>query len=384
MEYYLRAKQSFTASGMYSSSGPSTPTLPIYSVLPGSKNGIARPPFTSRVASAAARSCGGSQPCPAAAAGEGLLNDARNLMGALGLYCDLLAMPGVLKPEHNHYPEELRLLGNRSSALIENLMKSVLAQGRTDGLCMAAKANQAAGIDSSAQIEASKHDLAGDIRTVVKPVSLRSIIERCSGLLSQVAGGRRIEVDYGVAAAVPVRVSEEAVERILVNLVRNAASALGDAGEAIDANSGPVQEGGTDGAEGEAIGAIRIRVGSLANRVGDPKPWPFRRVRLTVEDSGCGMEAEQLERLLCAGRAPSRGSHGIGFRVVRELVGASGGDLRVRSQPGVGTRVQIEWPMAALATMDLASSDLSDGGKSVDRTMRHGDVSTGLERLGTC
>lgn len=59
------------------------------------------------------------------------------------------------------------------------------------------------------------------------------------------------------------------------------------------------------------------------------------------------MTAEQLERLLLGGRAPSRDNHGIGFRVVRELAAASGGDLRVMSAPGVGTRVQIEWPMAA-------------------------------------
>jgi signal transduction histidine kinase len=97
-------------------------------------------------------------------------------------------------------------------------------------------------------------------------------------------------------------------------------------------------------------------VGLLVNRVGDLKPWPFRRVRLTVEDSGCGMPLEQLERLLSGGRAPSRGSHGIGFRVVRELVVASAGDLRIMSAPGVGTRVQIEWPMAAAHPKQVTES----------------------------
>ena len=53
------------------------------------------------------------------------------------------------------------------------------------------------------------------------PVSLRAIIERCSGLLSQVADGSAIKVSYGAAASVRVPVGEEAVERILVNLVRN-------------------------------------------------------------------------------------------------------------------------------------------------------------------
>jgi hypothetical protein len=37
-------------------------------------------------------------------------------------------MPGVLKPEHRNYPEELRLLGTRSGALIEHLIQ-LLFQG---------------------------------------------------------------------------------------------------------------------------------------------------------------------------------------------------------------------------------------------------------------
>jgi hypothetical protein len=61
------------------------------------------------------------------------------------------------------------------------------------------------------------------------------------------------------------------------------------------------------------------------------------------------MFREQLERLLCGTGEPSRSNHGIGFRVVRELVAASHGDLRVMSAPGIGTRVQIEWPMAGLS-----------------------------------
>jgi len=117
---------------------------------------------------------------------------------------------------------------------------------------------------------------------------------------------------------------------------------------------GSVVEKIADRTADETPGSIRIGVGVLINRVDDPKPWPLRRVRLTVEDSGCGMTAEQLERILSGCRAPSRGRHGIGFRVVRELVAASAGDLRVMSAPGIGTRVQIEWPVTAVLQEDAA------------------------------
>jgi signal transduction histidine kinase len=180
-------------------------------------------------------------------------------------------------------------------------------------------------------------------------------------MLGQVAGGRAIEVSYGAAASMPVLVSEETVERVLVNLVRNAAAALEMRAGPGGGMAGGLQAAGrvatesvtlresSDGTEDETPGAIRIGVGQLVNRVGDPRPWPFRRVRLTVEDSGCGMTPQQLERVLCAGGEPLQGGRGIGLRVVRELVASSGGELRAMSAPGVGTRMQIEWPAVAMA-----------------------------------
>jgi hypothetical protein len=70
---------------------------------------------------------------PETAQDEGLLHDARNLMGAIGLYCDLLSMADVLKPEHSHYAEELRLLSKRNEELIKHLIQ-LLSQGRADSL----------------------------------------------------------------------------------------------------------------------------------------------------------------------------------------------------------------------------------------------------------
>lgn len=368
----MRAKPSSNASEMYSCSEPSNLSLPSFSAIAGAPTGTAssdRSPIPRSLLALPARP---SSSCPTVVHGDGLLHDARNLIGALGLYCDLLSMPGVLKKEHRHYAEEVRLLGVRSAAMIQRLMEtSVQAEGaaacswldkspRPCGAGCAAAEKTLSGIGTGKQ--------AG---SAPAPASLRAIVERCSGLLDRVACGKTIEISYGVASAVPVRIEEEAVERILVNLVRNAAAALtssepaaGNGGAGGAASSPSTQRSASasrrstpaDPTDDETPGSIRIGVGQLANRVGDPKPWPFRRVRLTVEDSGCGMTTEQLERLMSCGRAPSRGSHGIGFRVVRELAAASRGDLRVMSAPGVGTRVQIEWPMA-VAPWTEASRD---------------------------
>ena len=73
---------------------------------------------------------------------------------------------------------------------------------------------------------------------------------------------------------------------------------------------------------------------------------------LTVDDSGCGMTEQQVARILnpnpksVAEPFASPQRHGIGLRVVRELVAASGGKLAITSCVGVGTRIEIEWPVA--------------------------------------
>ena len=50
-----------------------------------------------------------------------LAHDARNMVTALSLYCDLLEEPGVLSARHRHYGNELRLVADASRRLVEKL-----------------------------------------------------------------------------------------------------------------------------------------------------------------------------------------------------------------------------------------------------------------------
>src|ERR1700741_3212365 len=69
---------------------------------------VVRKPLGAQVAGDAGTSIAG------VAEGAGLAHDAGNLLGALSLYSDLLAMPGVLNDEHREYANELRMLSDRS------------------------------------------------------------------------------------------------------------------------------------------------------------------------------------------------------------------------------------------------------------------------------
>lgn len=71
-------------------------------------------------------------------------------------------------------------------------------------------------------------------------------------------------------------------------------------------------------------------------------------VEVTVEDTGPGMTAEQQRRLFMPFQPlePVRNKHlagvGVGLAIVRELVTAMGGSVRVRSEPGRGTSFTVE------------------------------------------
>jgi signal transduction histidine kinase len=240
-------------------------------------------------------------PIVGVADGAGLAHDAGNLLGALSLYSDLLAMPGVLHEEHREYAAELRMLSDRSWAMINRLVN-----------------HSRAGLPVKVQAEISV---------------LPDVVDRCRGLLSRVAG-RTVEISYGVGAFQPVRVPVEAVERILTNLVKNAAEATPWVGAISIHVEGVTErsqndESGNDAMENDALGSE----GDEARR----------RVVMTVRDRGCGMDAAAVRRLMQTGGISSTNGRGLGFRVVRELVAMSGGCLNVESQPEVGTNISVEW-----------------------------------------
>ena len=224
------------------------------------------------------------------AEGAGLAHDAGNLLGALSLYSELLAAPGVLNEEYREYAAELRMLSERSHAMIARLVE------------------HARGEDQNAE----------EAMTV-----LPEVVTRCRGLLSRVAG-RRVEVEFSAGADMPVNVAAEAVERILTNLVKNASESMA-----------------------EDDGSITVRVAGAA---GGGKGTESG-VMMTVSDTGRGMTAEAQHALGEATAANSCGK-GLGFRVVRELAAMSDGCVTVASRPGEGTSVTVEWRAVEMLAME--------------------------------
>jgi signal transduction histidine kinase len=256
---------------------------------------------TGEHAAAAAESSGGA----------GLAHDASNLLAALMLYSELLAMPGVLAEGHRHYADDLNLLAERCQRLIDRL------------------------VSFGGAVDREREQPSTRAR-----VSLVDVLMRCEGLLSTLAR-RSLQITFGAQAALPVAIAPEPLERILVNLVKNATQATRQGG-AVRLGVGLSAEPET----GET--AARPRSPRREAGQGGGLTISLPTMVLTVDDSGCGMTEAQIERVLQPAAPVADGRRqGIGLRVVRELVTASCGQLRIFSLVGVGTRVEIRWPVSS-------------------------------------
>jgi nitrogen-specific signal transduction histidine kinase len=222
------------------------------------------------------------------AEGPGLAHDAGNLLGALGLYCDLLDLPGVLRPEHLHYARELRLLSQRSGALINRLL------------------------------EGDREHIAPIVGPPPKRLCPSTVVRAFTPLLRSLAAPEAT-VSMEVASGLPVLpFAAEVLERILVNLTRNAATALRG-----------------HGASDTAGARIRIAVRGDATHLS-----------LTVADNGPGMPPEVAAAFLKPEPLPRGAIRGLGHRVIDDLVHSTGGHLSISAVPKRGTTLRIDWPIS--------------------------------------
>jgi two-component system heavy metal sensor histidine kinase CusS len=71
---------------------------------------------------------------------------------------------------------------------------------------------------------------------------------------------------------------------------------------------------------------------------------------VSVEDDGCGIPAEHLPRVfdrfhrVDAARSGNSGGAGLGLSIVKSIAVLHGGDARIESAPGQGTRVTLQFP----------------------------------------
>ncbi len=261
-----------------------------------------------------------------------LAHDARNVLSAMKLYCELLAEPGVLSAGCTHYAQELQAVSDTAAQLLERLAAPRRAVSHQS---TAAKERRNLLQDASTQVggAALNPDSGSDLGAEL--VGMRP-------LLAGIAGPRiALEIET-LPSPGRTRLSKEDLIRVMLNLVRNASEAMPTGGRVrITAQYG-------DGLS--FLDAAQI-----------PEGYP-RSVLIAIEDSGPGIPAELRERVFEAGFTtrdtvpswPGVQHRGLGLTIVRDLIGEAGGIARVCSSPGGGGRFELELPVTS-GTCEIAN-----------------------------
>ncbi len=314
-------------------------------------------------------------------------HDARNMVTALGLYCDLLEEPGVLATPFIHYGHELRLVAAASRRLVEKIVaidaqrdtpasasvaglpamaipqipatasvqahaaafpqagpllsrpapkdpepagSSIFDQGpgsEPSGLSSAGIANPgiaSPGITNPGNANASRR---WDLLPAVPVANLAAELLANRNLLAALAGPAIALTVHAEGGAGPVRLTGEDLTRILVNLVKNAAEVLPSGG--------------------------RIHIGL---REEPPAQGTAACLLLTVEDNGPGIPQDSLETVFTSGytsHGMSEGSHGnwalshrgLGLTITRSIVEGAGGRITAGNREHGGARFALELPL---------------------------------------
>jgi signal transduction histidine kinase/ActR/RegA family two-component response regulator len=151
-------------------------------------------------------------------------------------------------------------------------------------------------------------------------------------VLQQLLGVDKLLTLESASARPVIHADASQVQQVLINLV---------------ANAGDASETGTE---------VRIRIDEIT--IEDQtvtaegiavSPGPYGR--LTVVDQGSGMDAKTLARVFepfFTTKALGEGT-GLGLSMVYGILKQHGGYVWVRSEAGVGTTIELQWPLEAAA-----------------------------------
>ncbi|MFC1706606.1 response regulator [Planctomycetota bacterium] len=213
---------------------------------------------------------------------------------------------------------------NNMLSVISGYTKVIAANMRNDD----PRLNDLGQIDKATERAANltRQLLAFGGRQVLQPhaVDLNRLIRDMDKMLPRLVG-EDVEVRFLPAPDLwKAKVDPGTIDRILVNLAVNAREAMPEGGRlTIETRNVALDEE-------QALG---LAVETSGDYVG-----------LAVSDNGCGMDAATCEQIFEPFFSTKKQGTGLGLSTVYGVVRQQGGVIRVHSEPGVGTTLQVHLP----------------------------------------
>jgi len=242
------------------------------------------------------------------------------------------------KLQRTHKLESLGLLAGGVAHDFNNLLVGILGNAALVQLDLAPESEAAAALDDlrlaaerATELTAQLLAFSGRSTAAMQPVDLTTAVEETHTLLrSSIASRARVTLE--LAPALPLVTGDPTrLRQLVMNLMTNAADALGDDG-----------------------GEIVIRTGTKviderrrAALVVDGGLGLGEQVFLEVRDTGCGMSAETLGRIFEPFFTTKPKGRGLGLAATIGTIRANKAGLEVTSALGAGTTFRLFLPIDA-------------------------------------
>jgi len=278
--------------------------------------------------------------------GEVDLRAASSQLRQMALVLDEHVLASASKREHTdlalRQEQRLSALGALTSGVAHDFNNLLhVLNGSLDRLGAAVIGNASAERQVAHALAASQRcgKLAGQLLAFGRrsdgepaPFDLLEALDEISHLLRQAAGDGvdiRIEADPTLWRAQADRAQ---FENAILNLTINARDAMGGSGVVI------------------------LRLANAPGSAAAPD-----QIRLEVIDTGCGMSPDTALRAVepFFSTKPSGKGAGLGLAMVERFARAAGGQIRIHSAPGRGTKVEFELPRAPGQEQDAHTAPLT-------------------------
>jgi two-component system, cell cycle sensor histidine kinase and response regulator CckA len=169
---------------------------------------------------------------------------------------------------------------------------------------------------------------SGQGKTIVELVNISELVEETTQLLD-VFVSKKTVVDMKLDPKLPlVDADRTQLQQIVMNLITNAAEAIGDESGRISVSTRSIKARGKD-----------LRSEYIEET---PEAGPY--VCLEVTDTGCGMDETTMQRMFDPFFSTKFTGRGLGMSAVLGIVRSHHGSIRISSRPGKGTTIRVLLP----------------------------------------